>query len=315
MIDLRPVLLSLALILSLADARAAVLEAGEGKPFAKPSDAFAKMRDGDTVRISPGLYEDCGRIDKNRVTIEAAGGEVVLKGKACAGKGILVISGAKVTIRGLTLAYARVLDRNGAGIRAEGADLLVEKTTFLHNENGIMSAAGPAMSIHVVDSVFIANGQCQPECAHGIYAGHIKLLRVERSKFLEQHEGHHIKSRANRTEIIGCDIQDGPMGNASYLIDIPNAGSILIENNVLHKGRKTSNRGIAISIGSEGDTNPAGPILIQNNDFVNEQDNFTAFVRNMSQTPARLVANMITGSARALEGEGTVEKPVPKAAQ
>ena len=305
---LAPMLVLLLLALAPLPAHAAILEAGLGKPFALPSEALAKARDGDTVRVSPGTHEDCARIDRNRITLEAAGGEVILKGKTCAGKVILVISGTKVTVRGLTLAYARVLDRNGAGIRAEGAELLVENTTFFHNENGLLSASDPNITIRVVDSTFIGNGHCQPVCAHGIYTGHIRLLRVERSRFLDQREGHHIKSRANRTEIVGCDIQDGPSGTSSYLIDIPDGGSVLIEKNQIRKGRKTSNRGIAISIGAEGDANPRGPIIIRDNDFVNEQDSFTAFVRNMSATPARLSGNTITGSARALEGEGTVEK-------
>ena len=306
---LRFALLLPLLALASPPAHAAILEVGMGKPFALPSDALAKARDGDTVRIDKGTYEDCARIDKNRIILETAGGEVILKGKTCAGKAILVITGTKVTVRGLTLAYARVLDRNGAGIRAEGTELLVENTTFFHNENGLLSMAGPDMSIRVVDSIFIGNGHCQPVCAHGIYVGHIRSLRVERSRFLDQREGHHIKSRANRTEIVGCDIQDGPAGTSSYLIDIPNGGAVLIEKNQLRKGRGTSNRGIAISIGAEGDTNPRGPILIRDNDFVNEQDSFTAFVRNMSATPAQLSGNALAGSARALEGEGSVEKP------
>jgi hypothetical protein len=157
-----------------------------------------------------------------------------------------------------------------------------------------------------VNSSFTGNGQCQPNCAHGIYAGHIKFLRVEGSHFLDQHEGHHIKSRAVRTEVVGCDIQDGPAGNSSYLIEIPNGGSVLIEKNKMSKGRMTNNGGTAISIGAEGDTNPPGPIVVRDNNFVNEQDRATVFVRDFAATPAQLSGNVLAGAVTPLAGEGTV---------
>jgi hypothetical protein len=286
---------------------AAVLDVGAGKHFETPSAAIAVAKDGDTVRVAAGAYEDCAIIRQNRFTLEGVDGEVVMKNKTCAGKAILVIDGNKVTIRGLTLANAKVPDRNGAGIRAEGGELLVENTKFLANENGLMSANEPNVSIRVVESIFTGNGQCRPTCTHGIYAGHIKFLRVERSKFLEQHEGHHIKSRAARTEVIGCDIQDGPAGNSSYLIEIPNGGSALIEKNQMSKGRMTSNGGTAISIGAEGDINPPGPIIVRDNIFVNQQDRSTVFVRNFAATPAELSGNVLTGAVTPLAGPGTVQ--------
>jgi hypothetical protein len=283
-------------------ADAAVLNVGPGQPFDKPSAAIARARDGDTVRVAAGVYEDCASIRQNRFTLEGAGGEVMMKNKTCAGKAILVIDGDKVTISGLTLANAKVPDMNGAGIRAEGGELLVRGVTFLANENGLMSANDPRISVRIEDSTFTGNGQCRPTCAHGIYAGHIRLLRVERSKFLEQHEGHHIKSRATRTEIVGCDIQDGPAGNSSYLIEIPNGGSVLIENNQLSKGRLTTNGGTAISIGAEGDINPPGPVTIRNNTFVNQQERSTVFVRNFAATPAELGGNKLIGAVTPLFG-------------
>lgn len=294
-------------LLACHTASAAVLEVGPGKKFDKPSAAIAQAHDGDTIRVLPGTYEDCASIRQNRFTIESAGGDVVMRNKTCAGKAILVIDGTNVTVRGLTLENAKVPDKNGAGIRAAGSELLVENTRFLNNENGLMSANGPKISIRIVNSTFIGNGACQPNCAHGIYAGHIKMLRVEGSHFLNQHEGHHIKSRAERTEVVGCDIHDGPAGSSSYLIDIPNGGSVLIEKNQMSKGRMTSNGGTAISIGAEGDTNPSGPIVVRDNNFVNQQERPTVFVRDFAATPAQLSGNVLAGAVTALAGAGTVQ--------
>ncbi len=201
--------------------QARVLEVGPTRPYAVPSAAAAHAFPGDTIRIAAGTYEDCMVITADRITIEGEGSATVLANKTCQGKGILVISGRDVTVRTLVLRGARVEDRNGAGIRAQGGNLTVESVQFIDNENGILAGANPAASIRIRDSAFIANGKCEPVCAHGIYIGQIGLLRIERTRFADTRRGHHIKSRAGRTEIVECDISDGPTGTASYLIDIP----------------------------------------------------------------------------------------------
>jgi len=38
-----------------------------------------------------------------------------------------------------------------------------------------------------------------------------------------------------RTERIGNDIEDGPRGTSSYLVDISNGGTLIVENNTLKK--------------------------------------------------------------------------------
>jgi len=302
------IILSLALLPLFAQApEAAVLDAGAGKPFRTPSAAIARAKDGDTVRVAPGVYEDCATIKQNKFTLEGSGGEVTMRGRTCDGKAILIVQGSGVTVRGLTLADAKVANGNGAGIRAEGAALLVENTHFVDNENGILGANDPKVSIQVVDSVFVGNGQCRPDCAHGIYAGHSASLRVERSKFFRQNEGHHIKSRAAVTEIVECQIADGPLGTASVLIDIPNGGTVLIEKNQLLKGPMASNQANTIMISAEGEDNPRGPIVIRDNRFVNAMPRGTSFVHNFGLAPVQLIGNVLTGPVTPLEGAGTVE--------
>ena len=50
----------------------------------------------------------------------------------------------------------------------------------------------------------------------------------------------------------GNDISDGPTGNSSYLVDVPNGGDLLMEHNTLSKGPHTDNESTAVSIGAEG---------------------------------------------------------------
>ena len=128
-------------------------------------------------------------------------------------------------------------DENGAGIRGEGPDLVVDHVRFINNQNGILSGTGGG-TMTIRDSLFDKNGFCGRACAHGIYVGSLDLLRVEHTVFRDTKQGHHIKSRALRTEVIDCDIQDGPTGTASYEIEIPNGGSLVVRGNTIEKGPK-----------------------------------------------------------------------------
>ncbi len=290
-------------------AAAATLEVGEGKKFAAPSSAAAVAQDGDHIVIAPGEYFDCAVWRANNLTIEGAGPDkTVITDKTCGGKALFVVDGDKTTIRNLTLTRARVPDFNGAGIRAEGGDLTVEHVRFVNNQNGILSAANPTSTILVRDSEFLRNGTCEGGgCAHGLYIGPAKLLRVERSTFAETRQGHHIKSRAARTEVIGCDIADGPKGTASYSIDVPNGGSVIVRDSKIEKGPNAENHTAAIEIGEEGVTQRTGEITVANNTFTVDGDYNSFLVNNMTATEAMLKGNKLLGNAKALHGDGTVE--------
>jgi nitrous oxidase accessory protein NosD len=302
-------LAALAWVLALItlNAQARTLEVGEGKTYKVPSLAAVAARDGDVVKIYPGEYFDCAVWQANKLVVEGVGAadKIVITDKACNGKALFITSGADVTIRNLTLTRARVPDANGAGIRGEGEMLLVEGVRFINDQNGILSGF-EGSTIIVRDSVFERNGTCAQACSHGIYVGNSKLLRVEHSRFSDTRQGHHIKSRAERTEIIGNTITDGPEGTASYLIDIPNGGSAVIRDNTMEKGPMAENRSTAISIGAEGVTQPTREILIENNTFRNTGAYDTMFVSNFTATEAVLRGNRISGRAKPLRGDGEV---------
>ena len=275
---------------------AAELTVGEGKAYALPSEAARAAQAGDVIKIFPGTYADCARLDANGLVVEGTGANVILAGKVCGDKGIFVTSGNDITIRGITFMSARAPNHNGAGIRAEGINLTVEDSQFIGNENGILTAPNAASTITIINSSFRGNGNCIAACAHGIYAGHIALLRVENCTFEEQHAGHHVKSRAARTEVIHNSIQDGPEGSASYLVDLPNGGSALISGNIFEKGPRSSNNRTAIAIGAETETNPAGDIVVEDNSFSNDTGVATTFVRNYTARPILLLKNRLSGN-------------------
>jgi hypothetical protein len=295
--------------LATSGAHAATLQVGPDQNYKQPSDAVAKAHDGDTISIEPGEYFDCAVLRQNNLTIEGNGpaDKVVMTDKTCQGKAILVTNGHDITVRNLTLTRARVPDANGAGIRAEGANLTVDNVDFVNDQDGILTAAPPHSTLIVRKSSFIRNGVCERSCAHGIYAGAIDRVVVENSHFLGTKQGHHIKSRAKRTEVIGNTIEDGPDGTASYLVEIPNGGDLVLRGNTLEKGPKAENHTAAVVIGSEGVTNRTNEITVENNNFRLDADYQTIFVRNLTATEAQLTGNKFSGGKiKALEGDGDV---------
>jgi Right handed beta helix region len=289
---------------------AATLEVGAGKKYAAPSAAAAAAQDGDHIVIAAGTYFDCAFWRANNLVIEGAGPDkTVITDKTCGGKALFVMDGDNITVRNLTLTRARVPDFNGAGIRAEGGSLTVENVHFINNQDGILSSSLPQATILIRDSAFIRNGTCEGGggCAHGIYINAAKLLRIEHSKFFETKEGHNIKSRAAMTEVIGCDIADGPKGTSSYAIDIPNGGGVVLRDSKIEKGPKSENHTAALIIGEEGVNQPTPEITVENNTFTVEGNYSSYLVDNMTATEANLKGNKLIGNAKALRGDGNVE--------
>jgi hypothetical protein len=304
-----PVLAILTVCLS-SQVAAATLEVGSGKTYRLPSAAAAAARDGDTIAIAAGSYSDCAVWKASNLTIEGAGPDTtVITGTPCSGKALFIAQGNAITIRNLGLTGAHVADFNGAGIRAEGGDLTVEHVRFANNEDGILAGALPGKKIIVRDSEFIGNGTCEGGggCAHGIYVGNAGLLRIEHSRFFQTHTGHHIKSRAQRTEVIGCDMEDGASGTSSFVVDVPNGGAVVLRDNHIQKGPKSENHTAALMIGEEGVRQPTPEITVEHNTFMAEGTYSSYLVYNLTATGAVLTGNTLQGNAKPLHGDGNVK--------
>lgn len=292
--------------LPVAGAMAEILLVGPAERLRLPSEAARIASPGDTIRIAPGTYTDCATWRAGHITIEAApGGEVVITGPVCGRKGLFVTAAAGITIRGLTFRGAVSIDGNAAGIRAEGGDLTIFASRFEDNQNGILTSHLPGARLLVEDSVFLRNGARVHECAHGLYAGHIAALVVRRSRFEGTRVCHHLKSRAELTELTDTVIEDGPAGTSSYLVDIPNGGDLLMRGNRLSKGPHTGNALAAVMIGAEGVTHPTSRLVIEGNAFESLLLLPAFFVVNRTGTPARLSGNTIRGRVLQLLGRGS----------
>ena len=300
---------ALALVTALAanaPASATVFMVGNGQKYTAPSQVAQLLHPGDTVKIAAGAYYDCTVWATNNITIEGAGPGVILTDTTCQGKAIFVIHANDVTVKNITLQRARVPDQNGAGIRAEGINLTVEDSTFINNQDGILAGNNPSSSIIIRNSEFNHNGACVGDCAHGIYVNKIALLRIENSRFFDTQVAHHIKSRAARTELIDNHIEDGPDGTASYEVDIPSGGALVMTGNAIEKGPKNQNHSAAVIIGEEGVSQATPELVFKNNVFTNDGPP-TTFVRNLTATPAQLIDNTFKGNTiKPLIGDGTV---------
>ena len=283
-----------------------ILRVGVGETFNVPSAAAASAQNGDIVEIASGTYDDCAvwPARAGSITIRASGnGPVVVTGEVCDHKALFVIKADNVLVSGITFTGATSPDHNGSAIRAEGRNLTVEHSRFVDNEEGILAAPQADSIILIRDSYFKGNGNCvlPAGCAHGIYANASDRLVVEGCTFLEQQIGHHIKSRARRTELVANRIEDGPAGTASYLVDIPDGGSLIMRNNILEKGPRSDNPTVAVTLGEESNSNPTAQIIVENNRFSNDTQGPTVFVRNLTGTPASVRANVTTGNVRLTE--------------
>jgi hypothetical protein len=300
-------MLVLAGIVASSPGGSATLEVGPTKTYNTPSAAAAVAKNGDRIKIEPGQYFDCAVWNADNLVIEGTGPGVVITDKTCMGKGLFVIEGNNTTVRNLTLTRARVPDMNGAGIRLDKGNLTVDAVKFIDNQNGIMGGV-PGTTMHDPEQATLTGTAHRAgSCAHGIYIGNVESVRVENSRFSNTRQAHSIKSRAKRTEVIGCTIADGPDGTSSYLIEAPNGGALIVRDNTLEKGPKSENHTAAISIGAEGVTNPTPEITVTNNNFRNDGNYETNLVVNVTATPATLKGNKLAGSVTPLKGDGTVQ--------
>ena len=302
------------LCLHAAPAAARTILVGPGRAVTEPVHAAALAMDGDRVVFDAGLYRGCAIWRASRLTIEGPGASMAgpgatVTGPICADRAFFVFLGNDITVRGLTFAHARALGHTGAGILMEGANLTVENSRFLDNENGILAGGPPGSVVAIRRSLFQGNGSCEGPCAHGLYVGGpVARLEVTGCVFLDTHAGHHIKSRAVRTILRDNRIEDGATGTSSYLIDLPNGGDAEISGNILRKGARSGNQTTAISIGAETTVaRPSNVVRVHGNRFASDLPNPVRFVRNALAAPVHLSRNALSGRVIPLDGAGTVE--------
>ncbi len=280
-------------------AQARVLHVGPGQKYRRPCQAIAAARPGDQIDIDARGNQYSGDVcawSTNHLTIVGVHGRAHIDaaGQSSQGKAIWVIAGNDTTIENIEFSGARVPDENGAGIRQEGANLLVAHCEFTDNQEGILAADNPASSIVIDSSVFSYNG-AGDGFSHNIYINHVRSFTLRYSYSTDARVGHLVKSRALRNYIL-YDRLTGEDGTDSYELDLPNGGLSYVIGTVIEQGTSTQNPNM-LAYGEEGDLNPDSHLYAVNDTFVNALGRGDAiFVGSEVTEPVLAENDVSTGS-------------------
>ena len=251
--------------------------------------AVAAAADGDTIELEAGDHHaQTALVLQHRLVLCCPAGRAVLHadGAHAEGKALIVVRQGDVRIEGLEFRGARVPDGNGAGIRFERGRLQLLRCRFIDNENGVLTSNLPGAELRIEECEFGLAPRHPGSLHHLLYVGRIARLRVERSRFSGGWRGHLLKSRAAHNEILCNHLADGDQGEASYEIDLPNAGQAWVLGNVIAQGPRPQNHAL-LAYGAEGPMHAESRLIVAHNHFVNESGAPAAFIRSW---PARLPA-------------------------
>ena len=299
------------LALSGTPAQARVLRVGPGEQYRKPCQAIAAARPGDEIEIdargNPYRGDVCAW-STNRLTIVGVHGRahVDAAGRSSQGKATWVIAGNDTTIENIEFSGARVADQNGAGIRQEGANLLVEHCYFHDNQEGILAGDNPASSIVIDSSVFARNG-AGDGFSHNLYINHVRSFTLRYSYSTDARVGHLVKSRALRNYIL-YDRLTGERGTDSYELDLPNGGLSYVIGTVIEQSTNTQNSNM-LAYGEEGDLNPDSRLYAVNDTFVNDLHHGDAIFVGSQVTQPVLAENDISTGSTSFVAERTARTP------
>lgn len=283
-----------------------ILRVGPSEAIGTIAEAARLAQDGDTVEIVAGDYRgDVAVWTQQRLVIRGVGGHARLHadGRSAEGKAIWVIRNGEFEVSGIDFIGARVDDRNGAGIRFEGGHLTVRDCLFWGNESGVLTSNTPSARLDIENSEFGYNGDGQG-MSHHVYVGDIAAFRVSGSYFHHGNVGHLIKSRATVNDIRYNRITDEQGGRASYEVELPNGGLVVLVGNVIEQGRDGENSTL-ISYGQEGYKSSENRLFLMSNTLVNDHPYGGAFLR------AAPGADSIVSANNVLAGYGGYQTPDP----
>lgn len=277
--------------------------------FRQIGQAFKEAKDGAVITIGAATFYESGILRANNVTVRGSKGTHLLE-TTTEGKANLVIKGNNTTIEGIECSGISVSDGNGACIRLEGDNLTLRNVYFHDSQQGLLTKSKGGGTILIEDSKFERlGGACGIKCgrAHGIYVGRATELTVRNSVFLSpKDEGHAIKSRAAKTTI-EKNVIASLKGKDSRLIDIPNGGVVVIRNNILQEGDKSSNPdiiGIGLELAYKGiEGFPENSSLIKGNTVVIEPaERPRRFVNTRDVPAAKVIENTFIGGRKPSAG-------------
>ena len=263
-------------------------------------DLIAKAPAGGSVAIPSGEYRLSDlRISKDLALVGERLGGVVFVGAKPLAKGLIVTDpGISLSVEKIVFKGAASPDKNGAGIRHQGRDLIIRNCVFEDNENGLLATGDEKGRIHITSSQFRRNGHGDGR-SHGVYVSKGASLLVEKTRFTATRVGHHIKTLTAETQITESKLDDA-MGNGSYHIDQTGGGVLEILATTLVQGVDASNPTMINYDASRGGA--LGEVRLNDVEIVNRRAG-ARIVRNPGKAPVHVknvrVRNEGRGSAPA----------------
>ena len=235
-------------------------------------DALRKAKDGDVIELLSGDYRGGLVLEQRKLTLRSVPGDkrAVIKGDGKAGgsKALWTVRGGQVTLQNIEFRGARASDGDGAGVRQEGGQLLLQRCNFFDNEHGLLASNDERAQLRIEDSVFGLAPKVVGGLHHLLNVGRIARLAISGSRFQQGFEGHLIKTRARENLIIYNFIHDGLRGGASYEIDIASGGLATVIGNVIGQGADSQNP-VMVVYGSEERSWDQNRLILAHNTFVN----------------------------------------------
>ena len=281
-----------------------------GQTMADIQAAVDGAADGDVVCIAAGTYElnatsDRLIIDGKTITIAGQGGRAIFDSKITFSyaandprtntrpRGIVEVlkDSSDVTLQNLGFVGAKLPDvgTGGTGVQVWSGNVTVVNSLFVDNENGLFTAGnGPtsgngADDVVIQNSMFTQNGGTEGGArgrTHAIYSSGAASLTVEGSFFTDTRVGHHIKSNADETTVVGTTIDDGLANNyqdrASRSIELAKGNIGTVEDVAIFQRQNIPNaETISFAPENQGATDVASNNLSVSNSMIVDADNNT----------------------------------------
>jgi hypothetical protein len=289
-----------------------ILNTRTGSSYTTVQAAVNGAANGDTIEID-GTYTGSAAfasISKN-LTIRGVGGSraILDANYTClSNQGLFILSGSSnVTVENLEFRNCQgASGGNACGIRIVGKNVTIRNCCFYNNEDGIMGnpSTSSGSSVLIENSEFNYNGWGDLGYTHNIYIGPYETFTMRYSWSHNAHVGHEVKTRALTNYIlynrIGNEAMNPDGRNASYEIDVPQAGLTYIIGNQVHQGPYTENS-IIITYAEESTANPDQHLYVVNNTIVNQRGAGT-FVKNAGSVTALVQDNIFQGTGTTTSG-------------
>lgn len=265
-----------------------------------PSEVAKQIKEGDTVAIQGGEYEDCARWPHS-VTIRGIDGRPRIGNKVCGGKAVWITQGDETVIENVELYGGSDGGRNGEGIRHEGRHLVVRDSEFHSHRMGILTNHKEEIELEVYNSEF-HDMRSHSGLAHQLYAGQIKRLVVEGSYFHEGDVGHQIKSVAAENEIRYNYLRNRDGAEAALMDLWGCSDSEIIGNVMAYAGDTGALQAISLTHRNrrgkrlECDREPDALIAYNTAVFTGDDRRWSSFVRNKFGVEYTIANNLVVNT-------------------